>query len=328
MKNKKRVLYLLAAAMFMLSAGGCSLAVSDAGTEEGDHMIGAFITAEPLDLYDTDRYMKDHAADLKEEETIEPEEMDNAYEQKLYADIDKSGGKDPEDWEISFGNISGMRFLAPVWMGEDGEKYRGSLKDQGICDVSVHIGTTDATDTKDTTEECTLKGTVYMLQGQADIDVAYYVNPVFQQTDGDIYVMSGEGFSTSKEGAEGEQISTTLEDSTVINEGRKEKTEKFSVTVSLATQHKPVKNTLYQMDQNHKILKEESYRPGEMPEKISAQEQTEYILAEAEKETLSGEKILSRKIYEKDSETGSMAETFYALDNGMLTKQETEIIWR
>ena len=52
--------------MFMaFTASGCTLAVSDAGTDgNGDRLIGAFITSEYLDLYDMEGYLNDHASSL------------------------------------------------------------------------------------------------------------------------------------------------------------------------------------------------------------------------------------------------------------------------
>ena len=51
MKNRN-VLTGITAVLAMWCLCGCSLAVPDAGADGGDRMIGAFITADYLDLYD------------------------------------------------------------------------------------------------------------------------------------------------------------------------------------------------------------------------------------------------------------------------------------
>lgn len=292
MKSRK-VLSGIVGLIAIVSLGGCSLAVPDAGTDEsGDRLIGAFITSEHLDL-----------------------------EQKLYATIDKSGGKDPDDWKITFGDISGINFFSPLWTEDGGEKYWGSITDEGICDTNIDINTSD------TQEEHSLSGTIYFLEGQADKDIAYYANPVYQTADGKIYAVSEQGFSTSGESGEGEHFSTTLSGDVSVTEGGRTKTEKSSVTVNFATMYKPEKITLYQMDKKNRTVKMEEYKPGKLPEKIAAKENAEYILVKTEKETLAGKKEVSREIYDNKKDEDNMLETFYPMDNGIISKQETEIVW-
>lgn len=324
MKNRKKFAGIkhagIIAAMVSIILSGCSLAVPDAGEEGGkDRLIGAFITSEPLDLFDMDAYVEDHAFQLaqKEEVTVT---NGGKYEGKLYATVDKSGGEDPSDWKISFDDIKGIRMFSPVWEDKDGAIYWGSVGDDGICDVNID------TDISDNTKELKISGTVYMLQGQADKDIGYYANPVYQTPDGRIYAVSGSGFSTSGESGEGMHMAVTFNDEVTASENGKNKIEKSSVAVSYNTMYEPVKITLYQMTENHKIIKETEYIPGKLPDKISVEKETEYILIETEKKTLSGKPVIDREIYDDKEEENTLG-TFYVMDNGIIAEQETEVVW-
>ncbi len=318
MKNRKKLAGIIAATVSVVLSG-CSLAVPNAGEEGGkDRLIGAFITSESLDLFDIDAYVEDHAFQLAQKEEITVTNG-GKYEGKLYATIDKSGGEEPSDWKISFDDIEGIRMFSPIWEDEDGGTCWGSVGDDGICDMKIN------TDISDNTKEITISGTVYMLQGQMDKDIGYYTNPVYQTPDGKIYAVSGSGFSTSGESGEGMHMAVTLSDEVTMNENGKSKTEKSNVTVSHNTMYEPVKITLYQMADDHKIIKETEYIPGKLPERIFVEKETEYILIETEKKTLSGKPVIDREIYDDKEEENTLG-TYYVMDNGIIAKQETEVV--
>lgn len=305
MRIKKWLLSVLSL-VCMLSLCGCSLAVPEAGTD-GNRLIGAFITDDYLDLFQTD-IETDIRGDFRKEG-------------RLYATIDKSGGERPEDWKIMFEGVEGFHMLQPVWTDENGEKYAASECSEEICDLDLKVNFSDGS------EENSISGTIYFLPGKADENIAYHANPVYQTEDGRIYAVPGQGFSTSGESDEGEHFSTTLSEETTAADNEKKKAEKGSVTVRYCVMHKPVKITVYQMDKSHQILEKKDYNPGEMPEELTAKHGAEYFLVETEKEMLSGEKMISREVYTYNPQEYTSAETFYALDNGIVAKQTTEIKW-
>ncbi len=307
MRIKKWLLCVLSL-VSTVSLCGCSLAVAGAGTDGGgDRLIGAFITADYLDLFPAET-----RGDIRE---------DFRQEWRLYASIDKSRRKRPEDWKIVFEGTEGLKMLQPVWTDENGEKFTASDCSEGICNLDMK------TEISDDKEENSISGTIYFLPGKADEDIAYHANPVYQTEDGKVYAIPGEGFSTSGESDEGEHFSTTLSEETTAADKGKKKTEKGNVTVRYSIMHKPVKITVYQMDESHQILEKTDFNPGQVPEELTAKHGTEYILVETEKEMLSGKKTVSREIYTHDSEEDLSIETFYALDNGIVAKQTTGIKW-
>ncbi|XCP86679.1 hypothetical protein ABXS75_07770 [Roseburia hominis] len=318
MKNRKKKLGTVMV-MLMFSLCGCSLAVPEGGTEGNGRLIGAFITPDYLDLYDMEGYLEAHASDLADGREVMLAD-DAKYEEKLYADIQKNGSEDPGDWKVSFGDIAGVNFFTPFWKGEDGDGYWASEYGDGICDTDTHIKTTD------TGEERSIKGTVYILPGKANENIAYYVNPVYQTQEGRIFVVSGQGFSTSGDSSEGVCMTTELADQVTTTENGKSVEEKSSVAVSIAVMYRPVKITIFQMDRENRIIRKAEYSPAEVPQKLTAESGAEYILVETEKENLSGEEVVSREIYERSKE--EYLETFYAMENGMVARQSTEVVWQ
>lgn len=318
-KNKKLFMGICLLIISML-IGGCSLAVPEAESNGDDRLIGAFITSEYLDLFDIDAYLNDHVNELiNSKELIAADTSE--YNQRLYASIDQKNSTDPFDWEISFPNVTGISFFSPYWSSEDSNGYWGNVCDNGICDSNISINSSD------TGNETTLTGTIYILPEKTDEIIAYYVNPVYQTADGDIYVQPGSGFSTSGDCSEGEKISTTLSDQIDTMENGKTMSVKSSVAINIAVMYKPLKITLYQMDSDHQIIKSESYTPGKLPETLRAETGTEYILAETEKEALTGETFISREIYNYTEDEENIIKTFYVQDSNILSRQDTEIEW-
>ncbi len=331
-KNKKKrkhrnltyylCLPVLAAAMIL---GGCSLAVPDEGMEAGgDRLIGAFITWEYLDLYDMDAFFQDHAGQLAGERQLSG--MDLAgYQTKLFADVEKHGSGSPFDWEVSFPGAEGICFFSPTWTDEFGGEYQGSVIDPMICDVDNALHTADEGDTRE------LTGTIWCTPGaDAGEDLGFYLNPVYQTPQGDIYLMAGTGCSVRQADAEipeGAQASSSLTDERKLWENGKEKTEKSSVTVKLGIMYEPVKVTLCQMDAGHQVLKEESFDPQDVPDQLDTQPGTAYILSETEKISPTGKPMLTRAVYEKQEGKEDLLESFQMMENGRILRRELAVKW-
>lgn len=318
MKNKKVFLCI----MGLLLAGilcGCSLAVPEVDKDgESDRLIGVFITAKYLNLSDREGNMNDYASQTSE--GAETEADNNAKgEEKLYATIEKNGGTDPSEWNISFGKTEGINMFSPLTMDQNGERFWGNVLAEEVCDTDVNINVTDSG------EEYSMSGTIYILPEKADGTATYYINPVYQTVSGDIYVVPGQGYSTNGETSEGEGFSSTLSDETTTANGGKTKIDKSSITVNIQFMYKPVGISLCQMNGDNQIVKQESYKPGQVPKKLKTEPETEYILAATEKESFDGEKIVSREVYEKNQEDYLC--TPYPMEAGTVAKQETEVEW-
>lgn len=319
LKRQSLILLGVTAAIFLC---GCSLAVPEAEEEGGkDRLIGAFITPEHLDLFDMEGYLNDHASLLTEGKTVTVDST-AGYENKLYAEIDKNGSGKTSEWTVTFRDIEGIRFFAPQWEDENGEKGRDFICDEEVSDRHLDMNVSD------TGEEISLSGTIYFVPGQSDEDIFYYTNPVYQQADGSIYLVSGNGLSTSGNSAEGVNMTMTLGDEITITENKRSQTEKTRVEVSMAVMNRPVKITLCQMSREHQVLKKKEYLPGTMPESLNAEQAAAYILVETQKQDPEGKMIVTRTAADRKEDEETVLETWYALENGMLARQDTTVNWQ
>ncbi len=321
MKNKQRFLMITLLSCLMILLVGCSLAKEDAGSDTKDTLIGAFITDEYLDLFDLDAYLDGNASKLLQNPGTVINDTDGCTN-PLYAKTDRKSSKDPSDWKISFDGIKGLNLLNLIWTDENDTICRALQSSDGICDAQI-----DWTESDNSTETV-LSATIYTVPQGSDKSPAYYVNPVYQTSDGKIYVVPGSGISNSSISDESDNMSICLNDQTDSMEKWITKTEKCSVTVRFSSMFKPVKITLIQMDEKNQVLKQEEYIPGNLPDQLTAEKDTSYFVIETEKKAPDGRKEITRDIYEcKDSDDEVSLETFYAMDNKIVSKQYTEIKW-
>lgn len=302
------------------SLWGCSLALPGAGADSrDDRMVGVFITREYLDFLNMGQYRDDHPSASAQGGGAAFDASEEG--KKLYAQIDKSRGSHPDEWEISFGRLEGMQMFTPMWRQEDEEPYWGNVCTEGISDTEIRYQESDDG------EEHNISGTVYILPGKTDQNAAYYANPVYQTADGRIYLTGGTGVSKSGGTQEGEMLSSNLSEKTSVVENGKRRTETFSVDVKYVFMYRPARITIFQMDGEHRILKEEGFLPEEVPEELDVEKGTEYILTETEKEAPSGETTVSREVCSRSLDGESYLTTFYARDDGVVVKRESRILW-
>ncbi len=317
MKNKK-FLSCIISVPIVLSLCNCSSFTPDAGSD--DRMIGVFITTEFLDLFHIEQYVNDHASALKDGQEVSLP-SGTKYEGKLYAEIDKSKGDDPIDWELSFGNLDGINLFTPLWTPGNGEAYWGAVCSEGISDTNISYSESEDA------EEHHISGTVYILPEKASEDTVYYANPVYQTASGDIYVTRGQGVAKSGAASEGESLLSTFSGEATVMEDGKRKAGKCNVTVQYAYMYRPVQITICQMNREHQIVKQDIYKPEEVPEQMTAEPDTEYILVEMEKAEASGEKNMCREVYDYNPGKEVCLTTFCAREDGIVIKQETQVLW-
>lgn len=324
MKTKKinpiSLLFILISAL-VLPLAGCSLAVKDAGSDLPDMLIGVLITADPLDTFDMDAYLDDHAHKLVSQKNLTVDS--DGYENPLYAVTDRHNSKDASDWDVDFKGIDGLKFFAPSQKDKE-RTSRFTKQSDGICDARMDLMETDQG------HELNLSATVYTTPTAAEEERIFHINRVYQTAAGKIYAASGNGLSLSAgtERSEGERMSTSVDHQTEYREKQKTMTDKTSVTIHFAITYEPVNVTLCQMDDENRVIKQEDFAPGKLPIELTAEKDTAYILVKTEKKTPDGDRVFSREICERgyDGENGSF-ETSFILDNGIVSKQQTEVIW-
>lgn len=325
MRNKRLIIIcFILCILFTLT--GCQLAREDAGEAsyiDKDRLIGVLVTREYLDLFDMEGYLNDNIDKLTRGGEISLEGNNSEYQGRLYATLktqvltEEETGNTMNTKEFVFDSVDGIAFFAatvPATESEDSFITSGS--DEGISDGHSAYNYGDEEDST------TLEGTIYF--SPSSTDTIFYINPVFQSADGSVYATTGNGYKVDGMLGEGPSYSTTLSETTTITENGKSKASSISITISLTMMYTPEKVVLLQMDQNSTIVSRKEYSPGELPESISTESDTAYLIVENYKRDYEGNSVISRSIYDSNQET---LETFYSRDDGVCVKEWTQINW-
>lgn len=286
---KKLAIALIFALALMLP--GCSLLREDGEPADADRLVGVYITENYIDSFDFEAYVQDNASSLSGSGEISREDAAK-YTRRIYAEV--------VDGKTSF-PIEGIAFIAARYE-KDGESCTGSDYGDKLADVHLSINVSDDMETT------VLTGKLFADSGAGHMSA--YCNPVYQQADGRVYLVPGEGMSanmgsmthslsesceSAKKGERGYGMDITLE-----VEGRRP-SEKLAVL-------------LYSAD--GALLSRTEYAPEEMPEEISA-EGAAWAVFEDYTADYSGEPQVIRQLIAAGSDEGFLSlhlepgESFY-----------------
>ena len=308
--NKKR-LSIIAALAFVFILGGCSLAKKDAGKEvldsetiSEDKLIGVLVTKEHLDLFDFDAFANGS----------------DDYHGRIYATVDKQGSDEPDQWEFDFDWVEGYMLFSPTMQHGDQDPFIMTVVDDSFSDAKPNYIFSDGG------EEIQLEGTLYLQAGKAH--EAYYLNPVHQTEDGEIYVVTGQGLSSNKIGEDGNDMKGTRSATTNLTVDGVTKSYKCSVEVRFVTVDTPTKVRFYHMNEKHEVLKMQEFVPEEVPEEMQVEEGTSFVLIETETVNSSGVSAIEREISEPDEEGLWNVKTFYPSEEGIMLYKYTKIMFK
>jgi len=321
---KRKIMIAVCSVLILCLLSGCQLARENAGANAyEDRLIGLFITTEYLDLFDFENYLNDNISGFRDGEiTIDGNAQ--KYQGRLYATLmtrtptsDEAGGT-TEIEEYIFEGIDGIACFSPTVPAADGrDSYIFSMSDEAISDghMSLNYG-----DDKNST---TLTGTIYTVP--SNMQHTYYFNPVYQSEDGSVYAVSGSGFMVDNEAdSEGSVYSQTLDATTTVTENGKSKTESISITLSISVMLEPEKIIVLQMNTESELLSRTEYAPGILPEVLTPEADTAYLVVETYKRDDMGNLKIAREIYGRDNEN---IETFSVRADGVCVKHWTQIKW-
>ena len=228
---------------------------------------------------------------------------------RIYADILAEGSGHRVVFPIEGASVCCARF--PM---EDGDDYLG-CGTEGAVESSVDIRYGDGT------EEIFVEATLYVIAREGD--VAFAMNPMYQDGQGRIYAVNGTGIE-SPAGREGELCSTRQEDTvTVTRDGRTEQ-ESFSVNLTVYGLFQPVKDVFYQMSAGHQVLAAAEYLPGGAPEELALEPDCAYVVHESHRSDLEGRPVVRRALYEPE---GGDAVTFFDRGGGICERITTRLNW-
>lgn len=269
MKSRKCFAVSILCILCMLT--GCSLAKEDAATVAGeDRLIGAFITTEYVDLFDFETYFQDHVSDFVEDEAVQID--GTGYEGRIYATLLKEAEGNQEKYV--FENLDGYLCILPTMGQEETGTYTANQIDDMFDMEEVHINCTDDGET------LTLRGTLYACPKKNEI-ITFYTNPVYQQSDGKVYLVSGTGASFQADDLYSSRMSQKVEDSMTTTLNGKKVTNATLVEIAVEAVVPAKEIRIVQMDQENRMLCTESFEPGKLPEVFVTQAETAYLLLES-----------------------------------------------
>lgn len=328
MKNKIIIIILACVliASFILGASGAVTFAKDEPTdswngESKDRLIGVFITTEYLDLFDFESYFQDNADKMISSREIS--KSDSApYECKLYATLVDDPYTNPETGEITiekkyvFEGIDGISYFSARYTDDNGNQYWSAGGDSAISDGHAGFHSTDAGDSID------MKGTIYVSTSKGS-NVFYY-NPVYQTATGEVYLMSGQGMSHGGELSAGLSSRHALkEEQTVTIDGKRE-TIRSNIEVSTCFMDTPIGTSVIQFGGDGRMISKQDYAAGDLPIKITANPDTEYMIVGTHKKSTDGKETVTRELFQPDDES---LFAFSCREDGICIKQYCGIVW-
>lgn len=291
---------------------GCQLAVENADKASADRLAGIFVTTEYLDLFDVEAYLNDNLRVVGREIAVEGDTSE--YYGRVYAEKMQIG---EHRIEYEFAELNGFGYYSLIELGEtmlDNYHYTGV--DEGISDPKTHYKVND--EGEGVEMDCTL----YFPADSGE--AVFYFNPVYQTSDGDVYVTTGQGFATDSM-VEGQIYSTTMEEITTITMNGEKESWSTKVTVNIEGIRLPEKYILLSMDESNQILRAEEYAPGTVMPEMTIPSDTAYMILEAHKLDGDGKLIIDREIIDRGDE---YLTTFWINTDGICVKGDTILTWK
>lgn len=241
---KKLAIALIFALALMLP--GCSLLREEGEPADADRLVGVYITENYIDSFDFEAYVQDNASSLSGGSGEISREDAAKYTRRIYAEI--------TDGKTSF-PIEGIAFIAARYE-KDGESCTGSDYGDKLADVHLSINVSDDMETT------VLTGKLFADSGAGHMSA--YCNPVYQQADGRVYLVPGEGMSANM-GSMTHSLSESCESAKKGERGYG-----MDITLEVEGRRPSEKLAVLLYSAEGALLSRTEYAPEEMPEEISA----------------------------------------------------------
>lgn len=271
---------------------GCSLLREDGEPADADRLVGVYITENYIDSFDFEAYVQDNASSLSGGSGEISREDAAKYTRRIYAEI--------TDGKTSF-PIEGIAFIAARYE-KDGESCTGSDYGDKLADVHLSINVSDDMETT------VLTGKLFADSGAGHMSA--YCNPVYQQADGRVYLVPGEGVSANM-GSMTHSLSESCESAKKGERGYG-----MDITLEVEGRRTSEKLAVLLYSAEGALLSRTEYAPEEMPEEISA-EGAAWAVFEDYTADYSGEPQVTRRLIAAGSDEGFLSlhlepgESFY-----------------
>lgn len=286
---KKLAIALILVLALMLP--GCSLLREEGEPADADRLVGVYITENYIDSFDFEAYVQDNASSLSGGGEISREDAAK-YTRRIYAEV--------VDGKTSF-PIEGIAFIAARYE-KDGESYTGSDYGDKLADVHLSINVSDDMETT------VLTGKLFADSGAGHMSA--YCNPVYQQADGRVYLVPGEGMSANM-GSMTHSLSESCESAKKGERGYG-----MDITLEVEGRRPSEKLAVLLYSAEGALLSRTEYAPEEMPEEIAA-EGAAWAVFEDYTADYSGEPQVIRQLIAAGSDEGFLSlhlepgESFY-----------------
>ena len=230
-----------------LSLPGCSLLREDGEPSEADRLVGIYITDSYIDTFDFEAYVNDNAASLLDGDGEVSREDAAKYSRRIYAEV--------TDGKTSF-PIEGVPMIAARYE-RDGESYTASDSGDKLADVHLSINSSDSMET------VTLTGEIFTDSGNGRVTA--YCNPVYQQADGRIYLVPGEGMTADSGGSMAFSLSDSRESAVEGEPGYG-----MDITLTATGRYPSDKLAVLLYSADGELMGRTEYAPEDMPEEIAA----------------------------------------------------------
>ena len=287
---KKLAIALILVLALMLP--GCSLLREEGEPADADRLVGVYITENYIDSFDFEAYVQDNASSLSGGSGEISREDAAKYTRRIYAEI--------TDGKTSF-PIEGIAFIAARYE-KDGESCTGSDYGDKLADVHLSINVSDDMETT------VLTGKLFADSGAGRMSA--YCNPVYQQADGRVYLVPGEGMSANM-GSMTHSLSESCESAKKGERGYG-----MDITLEVEGRRPSEKLAVLLYSAEGALLSRTEYAPEEMPEEISA-EGAAWAVFEDYTADYSGEPQVIRQLIAAGSDEGFLSlhlepgESFY-----------------
>lgn len=327
---KNRTIFILFACVlavsFLLGATGTVTfahepSAQSAESAEGaaDRLIGVFVTKEHLDLTDGENYILENTDKILSGEGIDPL-VSKPGRERLYAVLQDDPHTNPETGQTVttkdcfFPDVEGIRLFTAKCTDEDGD-YWVAYGDEGVSDGKYALSSADREEAID------MEGTIYL--STAGGLKGFYFNPVYQASTGEVYTVAGQGtfFDGALSGLTG---SHALNDEVEITMDGKTETLRSNIEVKICYIDTPVGVSILQYDGRGNIVSTAEYPSGDLPDEITAEPETEYIIVETRMRTTDGTQTSTRELFQPGDEALT---AFFCREDGICVKQYCNIVW-
>lgn len=284
--------------------GVVNLSSYDAGNEQG-RFVGVFVTFKALSLYDENQFMvSDSDSIINGSETY----LDTSnYEGRLYGTLIKetevnSAGEEFICNKYDFDGVDGISFFVTD----------STFVDPCLNDVDYSIVCGEMFGETTEPDELTIKGTLTVDPNYKEEDI--FMNPVYQTSDGAVYVTQGDGFSLNNSG------SVSVSEEYKTSNGDSETTKSVTVSLNFEVGSEAEEIELLQFSESGVLLDTSIYDLSSFPDTIETPENTDYIILVSKYE----DKV-TRELYQRESD--SLLSIYKARDYKIIQKQYSDIIW-